>query len=68
VATLNQREDHPHFGFSQNNTILSTTTTLLQILFKYTPPKRFAKFKQKFHAAISSNTLQAQFSFWHTPF
>jgi hypothetical protein len=26
VATLEQREDHPLFGFSQTNTILHTTT------------------------------------------
>jgi hypothetical protein len=58
VATLNQREDHLKFETLQTTTILHTTTTiLLQIIFKPTPPKRFEKFKLFLHAAIVSNTL-----------
>jgi hypothetical protein len=60
VATLKQREDHPHFEISQTYTILHTTTTiLLQTLFESTSPKRFSKFKQSVHGAIWSNTWQA---------
>jgi hypothetical protein len=58
VETLKQSEDHTHFDILQTSTILTTTTTiLLPYLFKTTPPKRIPKFKEKFHAAILSNTL-----------
>jgi hypothetical protein len=61
VATLNQREDRLKFETLQTSTILHTTTTiLLQIIFKSNPPKRFEKFKYFLHAAISSNTLCAK--------
>jgi hypothetical protein len=57
VATSNQKQDHPHFGFSQTCTILHTTTTFVsQILFESHPPKSLAKFKNYLHAAISSST------------
>jgi hypothetical protein len=46
VATLKQVVDHTHFEISQTSTILhTTTTTMLQILFKSTPPKISEKFK-----------------------
>jgi hypothetical protein len=67
VATLKQKVDHTHFGFSQTSSTLHTTTTImLQTLFKSTPPKRFANFKYLSHAAISSNTWQAGICFLHT--
>jgi hypothetical protein len=57
VATLKQSVDHPHFETLQTNTIFQTTTTiLLQKLFKSTPPKRFENFKYFLHAAINTNT------------
>jgi hypothetical protein len=60
VATFKQREHNLNFETLQTSTILTTTTTiLLQTLFKSTPPKRFAKFKIILHAAIMSNTWQA---------
>jgi hypothetical protein len=64
VATLKQREDHPHFETLQTSTIFQTTTTILLLsLFKNTPPKRIEKFEYFLHAAILSNTLQALFQF-----
>jgi hypothetical protein len=49
-----------HFVILQINTKLTTTTTiLLQLIYDYNPPKIFPKFKNKFLAAILSNTLQA---------
>jgi hypothetical protein len=68
VATLKQSVDHPHFETLQTSTILHMiTTTMLQSLFKATPPKRSSNFKQNLHAAISSNTLRAPIWNWHTP-
>jgi hypothetical protein len=60
VATLRQSVDHTHFGILQTSTILTTTTTtLLQILFKSNPPKLNQKFQTFFLSAILSNTLWA---------
>jgi hypothetical protein len=42
------------------NSILTTTTTkMLHFIYDCNPPKRFAKFKNKFLAGILSNTLLA---------
>jgi hypothetical protein len=44
----------------QINTILTTTTTsILQIIYEYNPPKIFSNFKYYFLSGISPNTLQA---------
>jgi hypothetical protein len=49
-----------HFGFLHFNSILTTTTTnLLQILFKSNPPNFTQKFQSFVLAAISTNTLCA---------
>jgi hypothetical protein len=60
VATLEQKVDHPHFGISQINSTLHTTTTIVcQILIESTPPKISTKFENSLLVAISSNTWQA---------
>jgi hypothetical protein len=44
--TLKQNQDYVHFEILQTNSILSTTTTImLQLLYKITPPKFIEKFE-----------------------
>jgi hypothetical protein len=65
--TFKQSEDHPLFETLQTSPkLLTTTITLLHILFESTSPKRIARFKQSVHAAIWSNTWQAGIKFAHT--
>jgi hypothetical protein len=53
VGTRFENEDHVHFGFLQNHSNLTTTTTiLLQIIYNSNPPKFTQKFQIKSHAAI----------------
>jgi hypothetical protein len=60
VETLKQIQDHMQNEVLQFNSILTTTTTnILQIIYDYNPPKRFAKFKNIYLAGNSSNTLLA---------
>ncbi len=57
---MKQNEDHTYFVILQTNSNLTTTTTSrLQLLYVYNPPKFIQKFENIFLAAISSNTLQA---------
>jgi hypothetical protein len=51
-----------------NSNLTTTTTSRLQLLYDYNPPKFIQKFKTIFLAAISSNTLCAIIHQLHTPF
>jgi hypothetical protein len=63
VATLKQKQDHPHFVILQINSNLTTTTTSrLQLLYVYNPPKFIQKFENIFLAGILSSTLWAGFN------
>jgi hypothetical protein len=57
VGTRSKSEDHVQFGFLQNHSKLTTTTTnLLQIIYDCNPPKFTQNFENKVLAGISSNT------------
>jgi hypothetical protein len=46
-----------------NSKLNQTTTILLHLIYDYNPPKRIAKFKNKFLSGIISNTLYAGYQF-----
>ena len=57
-----QKVDHMHFVILQINSNLTTTTTRLQLLYVYHPPKFIQNFENIFLAGILSSTLWTGFN------